>query len=108
MLTETRIMNHHILSIDLLRMLLAFSVVFYHLHGPFENGILFFWSNNSTPMFMLISFWFIEPIITNKDTSRFLKRIQRLVVPMVFWAFVYGGVLDCPKNHRRKTNEWCF
>lgn len=90
--------QRRLLGIDLFRGLAAFSVIVVHVDGS-ENS----WPNNwevmhefcqfAVPFFIFVSFYMtIKKIIYDKKNFYLKPKLNRLIVPYIFWSMVYLAV----------------
>ncbi|MGL5258471.1 MAG: acyltransferase family protein [Lachnospiraceae bacterium] len=70
-------------GLDLLKILLSFSVVGAHFNYIYSL------TNFHVPTFMLFAFFFTEKIVTSSQTRLLFLRIKRLLIPHIFWAIIF-------------------
>lgn len=75
-------------GISILKLALSFGVVLCHFY--YAEGILGFLMIIAVPSFMFISFYLTYQLLGQKDSRKFLKRVERLLIPHLFWG---GGIL---------------
>ena len=90
------------LGIGLLRIWMCFEVVLNHFKtwpgwpGVIDETsikgisyILYFYGNIAVPFFMLSAFSFCNILELAQDNNKMKKRINRLMIPHVFWTIIY-------------------
>ena len=89
--------ERHNYGIALLRMLMCFEVILSHFwtegrtrHVPPLNELL----GVHVPVFMFLSFYLTEKTFLEKSPEKAWKRLRRLAVPHVAWAFVYWAAQE--------------
>lgn len=86
-------MKKYNVGIALLRILMCFQVVVDHFYAFEDEGIiksiLDFYSSLAVPVFVILAFVYLDIDSICSDKDSFLKRMYRLVVPHIIWAFVY-------------------
>lgn len=74
-------------GISILKLALSFGVVLCHFY--YAEGILGFLMIIAVPSFMFISFYLTYQLLGQKDSRKFLKRVERLLIPHLFWGVYY-------------------
>lgn len=99
---ETKV-SSRILYIDILRIVAVFSVVLLHTAGPYvgninTSGIKWWWAGNiidsatrwGVPVLILISGKLMLDNHMEEKVIIFLrKRLTKIVIPLIFWSFIY-------------------
>lgn len=74
------------IGLNLLRVIMSFAVVRTH----FGCGDIF--GTIAVPVFMIMSFFFTEKYIIDRDNDKLKNRIERLVYPYILWAVIYWSI----------------
>ncbi len=75
-------------GIDLLRILAAVGIIWFHMEGAPHRGIGY----AGLPVFLLIFFSLVTRQSLSRTTAQFVsRRWQRLLKPWLFWSLVYGA-----------------
>lgn len=70
------------LGIELLRMFLCFRIILHHYYSSYNKYMLQMKNNTfQVSCFFFISFYYLFPIISNRDTKRLKQRLERLLIP---------------------------
>ena len=78
------------IGICLLRIFFCFMVISFHFDGRTDATRQFYFLRElAVPMFFVIAFLLGEKTIVSKDISCQRKRIQRLLVPYIFWGIAF-------------------
>ena len=77
-------------GLELLRMILCFWVVLFHCLKISNNNIILNFKRKMfhVPSFFFISFYFLFPIIRSKNTKKMIIRLERLLIPYLFWPLI--------------------
>ena len=90
------------LGIEILRVILCFWVLSFHSIQYKKINDLFFYIIKKTfhvPCFSFISFYFSYNIFKGKNTFKFKKRMQRLLIPYILWPLIIF-VIDNISNRK--------
>ena len=81
------------LGIEILRMILCFWVLSFHcLDNTKINYFLYYITKRKmyhVPCFCFISFYFSYNVYFSGNNIKFKKRIERLLIPYIFWPFIF-------------------
>ena len=82
--------NNKNYGLEILRMILCFWVVLFHCLRKTDNNIILNFKRKMfhVPSFFFISFYFIFPIIRRKNTNKMVLRLERLLIPYLFWPLI--------------------
>ena len=82
--------NNKNYGLEILRMILCFWVVLFHCLRKTDNNIILNFKRKMfhVPSFFFISFYFIFPIIREKNTNKMILRLERLLIPYLFWPLI--------------------
>jgi len=83
------------LGIEMLRMFLCFRIVLLHYCSP-NNKIIKSLKRNrfQVSCFFFISFYFLFPILSNRDNKKLRIRLERLLIPYIIYPFVIWIIND--------------
>ncbi len=84
-------------GLDLLRAFMSFQVILCHFWDGAGTGWkiwLDFFRGYAVPVFMLMSFFLTEKTLISCDGKKIKKRLKRLLIPFLFWPFVYWFVFN--------------
>lgn len=100
---NTNIINKNInLGIEILRFCLCFWVLSYHcLNRNKINYFLFKITKTKlyhVPCFSFISFYFSYSIFLHRNINKFKRRIERLLIPYIFWPILIFIINNFPYN----------
>ena len=86
--------NNKNYGLEILRMILCFWVVLFHCLKKTDNNIILNFKRKMfhVPSFFFISFYFIFPIIRRKNTNKMILRLERLLIPYLFWPLITFAV----------------
>ena len=88
-------------GLELLRMILCFWVVLFHCLKISNNNTILNFKRKMfhVPSFFFISFYFLFPIIRSKNTKKMIIRLERLLIPYLFWPLIiyifFDNYKDC-------------
>jgi len=79
---------------SLLKMFLAFEVLLGHFCNWKEYNMRFLWPfrefvSLAVPCFVILSFYLMEKSFLSRDDEKFKKRLIKLCIPQIGWAFIY-------------------
>lgn len=87
--------KEHNIGISLLRIVMCFEIVIGHVYGYSTENRLFAllcsYEPCTVPAFMLLSFYLVAPSLAKTDY--FVKRCKRMLIPHLFWTFLFFCVL---------------
>ncbi len=98
------------IGIEILRILMAFEVVIYHMwsskvvgftHTPLDQIVTHIFSSYyliAVPVFTIISFSFVDFEKVVSKTSSIKSRLTRIIIPHLFYTFFYSGILFITNN----------
>ena len=77
-------------GLELLRMFLCFWVVLFHSLRISDSNLILNFKKKMfhVPSFFFISFYFLFPIIQNRNIDRMALRLERLLIPYIFWPLI--------------------
>lgn len=79
-----------IYGLEILRIILCFWVILFHCLKKPGNKILLFFKRKMfhVPSFFFISFYFLYPVIINKDIMKKAHRLEKLSISYIFWPLI--------------------
>ena len=77
-------------GIEILRMILCFWVVLFHCLRKSESYIIINFKRKMfhVPSFFFISFYFLFPVIKERNIKKMKLRLERLTIPYLFWPVI--------------------
>jgi len=80
--------NKRIIGIEILRMFLCFRIVLLHYYSSHNKYILKLKGNQfQVPCFFFISFYFLYPVISQRNIEKLKLRLERLLIPYIIYPF---------------------
>ena len=81
-------------GLSLLKMLMAFEVLLSHFASWKEYDPRLVWpfrqlNSLAVPCFLIISFYLTAHSFRKRDNEKTIDRFKRLLIPQIFWAFIY-------------------
>ena len=80
--------RHYNLGVDILRVILSFSVVMDHLYNPKILKKYVYILYYHIPTFFLISFFFTFNTLTSFNITKIKLRFHRLIIPYISWSII--------------------
>ena len=101
--------KHYNIGIELLRMILSFLIVVYHLHTRVKQDFIFnfslYYIGFYTSTFFLISFYFSFKSLSSKIIFITVERLQRIIIPYLLWPiiiFMESNIYNYINSHQVK------
>ena len=81
--------NKRVIGIEILRMFLCFRIILLHYYSSNNEYILKLKNNQfQVPCFFFISFYFLYPIIFQRNTEKLKLRLERLLIPYIIYPII--------------------
>ena len=77
--------NKRNISIQFLRFILCFLIVFGHLSIVRNKYEKYLYMRYHVPTFIFLAFYFYYPILACRNINKIISRFQRLLIPYIIW-----------------------